>query len=1050
VVGVVLLLALAWAAYVAVDEFHTSRRQARWLAKSAKELSFKVEPGKSDAVRFPGNGPYDQRLGYSLLPQFTQRLEAQGYRLEAQARMSPRMIAWRDKGLFTPYAEKDQAGLELTDCHGTALYQERYPERTYASYEQVPPALVDSLLFIENRELLDTAHPMRNPAIEWDRFTKAALDQARRMVDDAHRSPGGSTLATQIEKYRHSPEGRTDSGREKLRQMASASVRAYLNGEDTRETRKQIALHYLNTVPLSAKTGFGEVNGLGDGLWVWYGRDFDEVNRLLRPMPVPIAAKPRTTTSGTVSGTKSPDPTLLQAQALAYKQALSLMIAQRRPSYYLGDGEPALVKLTNSYLRVMADSGVITRALRDAALPLPLKLRLVPPAEPPVSFVSRKAATALRTRISSMLELPRAYDLDRIDLKAASTLDGPVQQTATELLRSLKDPEAAHNAGLYGFRLLKEGDDTSKLVFSFTLFERGEHANLLRVQTDNVDQPFDLNEGARLDLGSTSKLRTLVTYLEQIAEMHREWSGLDREALTKLEIHHKDILGQWARDWLLQAEDKSLKAMLNAALEREYSGSPGEMFFTGGGAHHFVNFESEEDHQMFTVRRALWHSVNLVFIRLMRDVVYHITYSRPASIAALLDEDSPQREEYLRRFADQEGSAFTARFYRSYAGKTGPQIDAALLEHHRLTPGRLAATFYGLEPQGSLDDLRAFIALHLGREPDERELQTLQTKYGPDRWSLSDRGYIAGLHPLALWTAGYLRQHPKASLGEVLSHSKEQRQEVYAWLFKTRHKSAQDVRIRELIEQDAFAEVLKDWKKLGYPFDSLTPSYASALGASGDRPAALAELMGTLVNHGIKKPTVRVTRFDFARGTPYETRFVSQPTGEQRVMPAEVADAALDAMTGVVQEGTAKRLKGVFKAEDGSELPVGGKTGTGDHRFDVFGPGGALVSSRVIDRSGTFVFYIGDRYFGTMMVYAHEPYAKDYKFTSAMPAQLLKVMSPAIQPLLDEGGSCAKPTPAKPVTLAVASSGSTSPAASAPLSRASAGSASAPRPSPPR
>ena len=33
---------------------------------------------------------------------------------------------------------------------------------------------------------------------------------------------GGSTLATQLEKYRHSPEGRTQSARDKLQQMASA------------------------------------------------------------------------------------------------------------------------------------------------------------------------------------------------------------------------------------------------------------------------------------------------------------------------------------------------------------------------------------------------------------------------------------------------------------------------------------------------------------------------------------------------------------------------------------------------------------------------------------------------------------------------------------------------------------------------------------------------------------------------------------------------------------------------------------------------------------
>jgi hypothetical protein len=38
------------------------------------------------------------------------------------------------------------------------------------------------------------------------------------------------------------------------------------------------------------------------------------------------------------------------------------------------------------------------------------------------------------------------------------------------------------------------------------------------------------------------------------------------------------------------------------------------------------------------------------------------------------------------------------------------------------------------------------------------------------------------------------------------------------------------------------------------------------------------------------------------------------------------------AAQGVVQEGTARRLVGAYKGSDGKDLPVGGKTGTGDNR----------------------------------------------------------------------------------------------------------------------
>ncbi len=105
---------------------------------------------------------------------------------------------------------------------------------------------------------------------------------------DAGGSPGGSTLATQIEKYRHSPNGRTASIRDKLQQMASASLRAYRLGEDTTEARRKLVVTYLNTMPLSAKSGFGEVHGIGDGLWAWYGRDFAEVQRTLRSAKSPL------------------------------------------------------------------------------------------------------------------------------------------------------------------------------------------------------------------------------------------------------------------------------------------------------------------------------------------------------------------------------------------------------------------------------------------------------------------------------------------------------------------------------------------------------------------------------------------------------------------------------------------------------------------------------------------------------------------------------------------------------------------------------------------
>ena len=265
----------------AVDELKTSRLQSAFWRDLARGARFSVDAGASDAIRFPHTGPYDERLGYDQLPSYVERLEPLGFAITRQARMSPRLIELQERKLFIPYREKNQAGLTVRDCRDTKLLHTRVPTRVYERFEEVPPLLVSALLFVEDRHLLDAQPPQRNPAIDPERFAKAALEQALRAVDPRYAATGGSTLATQIEKYRHSPHGRTASVSEKLRQMASASLRAYQDGEDTLTRRRHIVVDYLDTVPLAARPGIGEVQGLGDGLWAWYGRDFGEVNRLL-------------------------------------------------------------------------------------------------------------------------------------------------------------------------------------------------------------------------------------------------------------------------------------------------------------------------------------------------------------------------------------------------------------------------------------------------------------------------------------------------------------------------------------------------------------------------------------------------------------------------------------------------------------------------------------------------------------------------------------------------------------------------------------------------
>ena len=211
-------------------------------------------------------------------------------------------------------------------------------------------AVVETLLFIENRELLEDDAPRRNPAIEWDRLAAVLRDSVAKLVDPGLNLPGGSTLATQIEKYRHAPAGRTEDATAKLRQMISASLRAYRNGPDTSAVRRQLVVDYLNSTPLSARTGFGEVNGPGDGLWAWFGTDFELANRLL--------------------GAPARDAGTLE-QARVYKQVLAP--ARATPAVLLSDHGPgALRSLADPHLRLLGAAHVIDPELERAALAQPL------------------------------------------------------------------------------------------------------------------------------------------------------------------------------------------------------------------------------------------------------------------------------------------------------------------------------------------------------------------------------------------------------------------------------------------------------------------------------------------------------------------------------------------------------------------------------------------------------------------------------------------------------------------------------------------------------
>lgn len=975
----VLLTLCAVAALLLRREMLGSHWQAQALNGYAATLKHHVAPGAADPIRFPAHGPFDERMGYAGIPVFAERLQERGFEIAEQSRQSDALRSHLERGWFAPYAEKTHTGLTVFDCSRASLHAFRYPYRRFESFENVPPVVVQALLFIENRDLLDPGRPQMNPAVDWVRFTRAVLAQLGSHIDpdiDAH---GGSTLATQIEKYRHSPGGITQDAREKLRQMASASVRAYQQGTDTLPVRRQLVLDYLNTVPLSAAPRHGEVHGLGDGLWVWFGTDFESAMASL-----------------SASGDGAARDT--EARGRVLRQAVALMIAHRRPSWYLAQGRQELDRATDAHLRLLTAAGIIDTAWRDAALQQTLVFRDMAKNPPLQPSPASKGTTAVRTRLAGMLGTS-LYSLDRLDAQAGTTLNGKLQDAVSAYLGRLTDPAFASSQDLMGERLLQPGT-LGEVRYSFTLLESTPQGNLLRVQTDTTQQPLDINEGSKLELGSTAKLRVLATYLELVAELHGRLEPLDAAALKATAVSPQDSLSRWAVQYLSGPSDRRLDAMLEAAMDRRFSASPDEPFFTGGGLHSFHNFNRKDDARQPSLREAMQASINLPFVRLLREIVRYTMVQGPGDTARLLEDHlDPRRDTYLALFADREGQAFLRRFWRKTDNRTPAELRDTLLDG--LAPGadRLTAVFRYLEPAASPEALGAFLSARLGDQaPEAPRVAELYRRYAPDAFDLPDRGYVARVHPLELWLVAYRLQHPLATLDEAVTASAAERQAVYRWLFRTRAKDAQDARIHTMLEVEAFLEIHRRWTRLGYPFGRLVPSLATALGSSGDRPAALAELMGIIVNGGVRRPTHRISDLRFAQNTPWETALRPAPSEGERVMAPEVARALRKALSEVVEAGTARRLAGTFRSASGDDLSPGGKTGTGDNRVVVNRRGGLALN-----RTATFVFYLGPRHFGTVTAYVIGPNAADYRFTSGLPVQILRSMAPILMAHLDGG-----------------------------------------------
>jgi membrane peptidoglycan carboxypeptidase len=1033
-----LVLALA-----ILDEARTSRLQSGVLAKYAARLTYHVAPGPSPRIVFPGSGPHDQQLGYARLPEFTDRLLTRGYRIAEQARMSEATAHLARLGISPPYREKAIGGLVVRGENGAVMFDARPGKLLFERYDEVPSLVVDSLLYIEDRELLGTDSPRHNPAFDWERLSRASLLYLGRGVGLPLPTEGGSTLATQIEKLRHSPGGRTSTPLDKLRQVSAASLKAYRSGPDTLAQRREIVVDYLNSMPLAALPDRGEIRGLGEGLQAWFSLDLDDVRQSLL------------------------QPGVSAQKVAAYKAVLALLCAVREPTRLLVQDRAALERRLDAYTRLLRTQGVLSADLADRVAHTPLEFRISPSAGWPDRTSGQKAVAAVRTELLDLLHVRSLYDLDRLDVEVDSTIDVPLQSAVRRLLTNLRDPDFISSHALTGKRLLSQGDPAD-IAYTVLLYEATPEANLLRVHADSLDRPFDLNTGMKMGLGSTAKLRTLAHYLEVVAQLHSELEGGDLQARRAT----PDPITAWAQRIMQRDPAIGIEAFLQLALDREYPAEPRRVDFPvsrstaviapavniagiadvadvassalassasansaaagSSSANSSSTSSSSEDRsssqngstdgnaieswyipRSLTVRTALVQSSNRVFIGLMRDLVqYHAARLPYDAQAVMTDPGNPLRKRFLEESADQEAAYVLKRSYQAYRGRTEQELVRAVLRGS-VSPRRAAVLFYAWHGDAGEVKLGAWLASQLTPAAQDAIRSTpdaihrLARAYANPELTIADYGYLLDVHPLQIWCAGMLLREPGISLEELLARDGQARKVSSAWLFETRNRRAQDRRVWRHIERDAFAHMTPYWRRMGFPFEHLVPSVTTALGSSADRPAALAELMGIILNDGWRRPSLAIDELRFADDTPYYSEFRSQPQPGERVMQPAVARLLRDVLAQVVEYGTARPLKAAISGPDGVPAQIGGKTGTdsGDSRYALSANGRELAMPAAGGRTASFAFYIGDHYFGVITASVQGPGVADYRFTSELPLAVLRQLSPLIEQRLATAGA---------------------------------------------
>src|SRR5206468_1683962 len=182
----------------------------------------------------------------------------------------------------------------------------------------------------------------------------------------------------------------------------------------------------------------------------------------------------------------------------------------------------------------------------------------------------------------------------------------------------------------------------------------------------------------------------------------------------------------------------------------------------------------------------------------------------------LTNPSAPVRGRLLEEVADEESRRSLHRAYDNYRGLSPETVIRRLLGSSADSPRGLAILYYAWERGRRGEDLGPWLA-RMGAPVSAAQAARLARAYGNPRLTVLDHGWLLRRSPLELFAAGQIAADPHLTWEALEERSVEARRAASAWLFQTKNRHAQDVRLSIRIEQDAFARMTPAWQRLGFP-----------------------------------------------------------------------------------------------------------------------------------------------------------------------------------------------------------------------------------------